>query len=67
MAGGQRRESTCVIPVMRKSIIGLFQNKDAMVANISTFSSLEKRPNIDFHNVFIEEKVNNTVTSSRGG
>ena len=29
-----------------------------MVANISTFSSLEKRPNIDFQNVFNEEKVN---------
>ena len=41
-----------------KGVIGLFQFNDVAVANINTFSSLEKRPNIDFHNVFNEEKVN---------
>ena len=43
-------------------LIGLFLNKNVVVANISTFSSLEKRPNIDFLKAFIEEKVNNYLT-----
>ena len=40
------------------AFIGLSQNENVEVDNINTFSSLEKRPNIDFHDVFIEEKVN---------
>ena len=50
--------------LFRSRFIGLFQNKDAVVANINTFSSLEKRPNIDFHNVFIEEKVNSMAVGN---
>jgi hypothetical protein len=37
---------------------GLFQTNTLNVANISTFSFLEKRPNIDYHIIFNEEKVN---------
>ncbi len=37
--------------------IGLFQTNALKVANISTFSPLGKRPNIDYH-IFNEEKVN---------
>ena len=43
----------------RRHFIGLFQNKNVKAANINTFSSLERRPNIDFNDVFVEEKVNN--------
>ena len=42
----------------RLYLIGLFQINDFKVANINTFSPLEKRPNIDYHTIFNEEKVN---------
>ena len=47
--------------------IGLSQTKIIEEANIKTFSSLEKRPNIDYLD-FNEEKVNNVyvIDSKRG-
>ena len=42
-----------------RCIIGLFQNKNVEEANIKPFSFLEKRPNVDYLNIFNEEKVNN--------
>ena len=42
----------------QQPLIGLFQYNDVEVANINTFSPLEKRPNIDNHTAFNEEKVN---------
>ena len=39
-------------------IIGLFQIKDVAEVQYNDLFSLEKRPNIDFINVFNGEKVN---------
>jgi len=55
---GSSESPIVLLPKKESWLIGLFQNKNVEVANINTFSSLGKRPNIDFHNVFNEEKVN---------
>ena len=46
-------------------LIGLFQNKTIVEANIKTFSFPGKRPYIDYLYGFNEEKVNNQIVSPR--
>ena len=58
----------CLLPAKSESVpvIGLFQIKDVVEVQYNDLFSLEKRPNIDFLNVFSGEKVNKELPFSNG-